>query len=135
MTVRFSVTVTQVDEDGNQSPVGQELATALAGTEEQFSTMLTWAVQDAAGVDHGQREKTIEESGRELKRRLLQATFTIDCAREERVDQVTSAAGIAHGTVEKGHERGVVSVFGPVRAARLAYKNRREPNLYPADAR
>jgi len=29
----------------------------------------------------------------------------------------------------------VASIFGPVRAARLAYRNRREPNLYPADAR
>jgi hypothetical protein len=135
VTVRFSVTVTQVDEDGNQSPVEQELATALAGPVEQFSGMLTWAAQDAAGADHGQREKTLEESGRELQRRLLETTFAIDCAREARVSQVTSAAGIRHGNVEKGHERGVVSVFGPVRAARLAYKNRREPNLYPADAR
>jgi hypothetical protein len=29
----------------------------------------------------------------------------------------------------------VVSIFGPVRAERLAYRNRREANLYPADAR
>ena len=29
----------------------------------------------------------------------------------------------------------MASVFGPVRAERLAYRNRREPNLYPADAR
>jgi hypothetical protein len=135
VTVRFSVTVMQVDKDGNQSPVEQELATALAGPVEQFSGMLTWAARDAAGADHGQREKTLEESGRELQRRLLETTFAIDSAREVRVDQVTSAAGIRHGTVEKGHVRGVVSVFGPVRAARLAYKNRREPNLYPGDAR
>lgn len=46
-----------------------------------------------------------------------------------------SAAGIRHGGVEKGHDRGVISIFGPVRAARLAYRNRREANLYPADAR
>lgn len=135
VTVRFSVTVTRVDEDGNRSPVDGELATALAGPVEQFSTMLTWTAEQAASLDHGQREQTLEESGRELQRRLLQATFAIDCAREERVGEVTSAAGIRHGTVEKGHERGVVSIFGPVRAARLAYKNRREANLYPADAR
>lgn len=135
MAISVSVTVTQVNEDGSQDPAGGELAAALAGTAEQFSTMLTWAVQDAAGVDHGQREKTIEESGRELQRRLLEATFAIDCAREERASHVTSAAGIRHGTVEKGHDRGVASIFGPVRAERLAYRNRREPNLYPADAR
>ena len=26
-------------------------------------------------------------------------------------------------------------MFGPVRVIRMAYRNRREPNLYPADAR
>ena len=37
--------------------------------------------------------------------------------------------------MEEGHGRGVTSVFGPVRVTRMAYRNRREPNLYPADAR
>ena len=97
--------------------------------------MLAWTAEDAGALDHGDREKVIAESGRELQRQLLEATFTIDSAREERIVQVTSAAGIRHGTVEKGHDRGVVSIFGPVRAARLAYRNRREANLYPADAR
>ena len=77
----------------------------------------------------------IGQEGRELQRRLLQATFAIDSAREERARAVTSAAGIRHGTVEEGHGRGLASVFGPVRVTRMAYRNRREPNLYPADAR
>ena len=135
MTVSVSVTVTQVHEDGSESPVDGELAAALAGPAEQFSQMIAWAADQAAGADHGEREKVIGEAGRELQRQLLEASLTIDCAREERVTQVTSAAGIRHGSVEKGHDRGVVSVFGPVRATRLAYRNRREPNLYPADAR
>ena len=97
--------------------------------------MVAWAADDAAGLDHGDREKELAESGRDLQRQLLEATFAIDSAREERIVQVTSAAGIRHGTVEKGHDRGVASIFGPVRAVRLAYRNRREPNLYPADAR
>ena len=77
----------------------------------------------------------IGQEGRELQRRLLEATFAIDAAREERAGRVTSAAGIPHGSAEAGHERGVASVFGPVRVSRMAYRNRREPNLYPADAR
>ena len=77
----------------------------------------------------------IGQEGRELQRRLLEATFAIDAAREERAARVTSAAGIPHGSVEAGHERGVASVSGPVRVSRIAYRNRREPNLYPADAR
>jgi hypothetical protein len=127
--------MTQVDEDGSESPLGGELAAALAGPAERFSEMVAWAAQEAAGADHGEREKVIGESGRELQRQLLEATFTIDCAREERASHVTSAAGIRHGSVERGHDRGVVSAFGPVRATRLAYRNRREANLYPADAR
>ena len=77
----------------------------------------------------------IGAEGRELQRRLLQATFDIYGAREQRAGLVTSAAGIRHGIVEEGHGRGVTSVFGPVRVTRKAYRNRREPNLYPADAR
>lgn len=135
MAVRVSVTVTQVNDDGSESPADGELAVALAGPVARFSAMAAWAADDAAGLDHGDREKALAESGRDLQRQLLEATFAIDAAREERVVQVTSAAGIRHGSVEKGHDRGVASIFGPVRAVRLAYRNRREPNLYPADAR
>ena len=135
MTVRVSVTVTQVHEDGSESPLDGDLAAALAGPAEQFSQMITWAAREAAGADHGEREKVIGEAGRELQRRLLEATLAIDGAREERVSHLMSAAGIRHGSVEKGHDRGLASVFGPVRATRLAYRNRREANLYPADAR
>ncbi|MGH3124317.1 MAG: ISKra4 family transposase [Streptosporangiaceae bacterium] len=135
MAVSVSVTMTQMDEDGSECPVDGELAAALAGPAERFSEMIAWAAQEAAGTDHGEREAVTGESGRELQRQLLEATFTIDCAREERVSQVTSAAGVRHGSVEKGHDRGLASVFGPVRVTRLAYRNRREANLYPADAR
>jgi hypothetical protein len=48
---------------------------------------------------------------------------------------ITSAAGIRHGSVEAKHGRGVTSVFGPVRVTRMAYRNRREPNLYPVSPR
>jgi len=135
VAVRVSVTVTQVNDDGSESPADGELAAALAGPVARFPAMAAWAADDAAGLDHGDREKELAEPGRDLQRQLLEATFAIDSAREERIVQVTSAAGIRHGTVEKGHDRGVASIFGPVRAVRLAYRNRREPNLCPADAR
>ena len=135
MTVRFSVTIRQVREDGSEVPLEGELAAALAGPAEQFAGLAVWAAEEAGYLDHGEREEVIGAEGRELQRRLLQATFDIDGAREERAAQVTSAAGIRHGIVEDGHGRGVTSVFGPVRVTRMAYRNRREPNLYPADAR
>ena len=135
MTVRFSVTVRQVRDDGSEAPLDGELAAALAGPAEQFAGLAAWTADEAGYLDHGDREKVIGEEGRELQQRLLQATFDIDAAREQRAAQVTSAAGIRHGTVESGHGRGLASVFGPVRVTRMAYRNRREPNLYPADAR
>jgi hypothetical protein len=135
VTLHVSVVVTRMNPDGSRSLVDEELTAALAGPTEQFSSMLTWAAEQASGADHADREKVIAESGRDLQRRLLEATFTIDCARERRITHVDSAAGIRHGSVEAGHDRGVTSVFGPVRVSRLAYRNRREPNLYPADAR
>ena len=134
VTVRFSVTVRQVREDGSEAPAEEELAAALAGPAEQFAGLLSWAAEEARFLDLGEREEVIGQEGRELQRRLLEATFAIDAAREERAARVTSAAGIPHGSVEAGHERGVASVFGPVRVSRMAYRNRREPNLYPADA-
>ena len=135
MAVTLSVTIRQVRGDGSEAPVDGELAAALAGPAEQFAGLLTWAAGESGFLDHGEREEVIGQEGRELQRRLLEATFTLDSAREERITQVTSAAGIRHGTVETGHGRGLASVFGPVRVTRLAYRNRREPNLYPADAR
>jgi hypothetical protein len=135
VTVRFSVTVRQVEEDGSEVPLGPEAAAALAGPAEQFAALAAWAAEEAGYLDHGERETVIGQEGRELQRRLLQATFDLDAAREQRAEDVTSAAGIRHGIVEEGHGRGVTSVFGPVRVTRKAYRNRREPNLDPADAR
>ena len=50
------------------------------------------------------------------------------------MQQVTSVSPIRHGTAEAGHGRVLNSVFSAVRVSRIAYRNRREANLYPADA-
>ena len=133
MTVK--VTVTEIGDDGTEVPLDAELAAALADPVRQFAGMLAWTAREAAPLDHGERETAIAGSGRELQRQVLEATFAVDSAREERSAPLVSAAGIRHGTVEKGCGRGVVSIFGPVRAERMAYRNVREANLYPADAR
>jgi len=135
VTARFTVTVRQVLDDGSEAPLEGEVAAALAAPAEQFAGLAAWAADEARYLDHGEREMVIGDEGRELQRLVLQAAFDIDAAREERAAGVTSAAGIGHGIVEKDHGRGLASVFGPVRVTRMAYRNRREPNLYPADAR
>jgi len=135
VTARFTVTIRQVLDDGSEAPLEGEVAAALAAPAEQFAGLAAWAADEARYLDHGEREMVIGDEGRELQRLVLQAAFDIDAAREERAAGVTSAAGIGHGIVEKDHGRGLASVFGPVRVTRMAYRNRREPNLYPADAR
>src|SRR6266568_439365 len=129
------VTVRRVLEDGSEAAADGELAAALADSAEQFAGLLTWAAQESGFLDHGEREEAISREGRELERRLLQATFLLDAAREERAPHVTSAAGVRHRTVEAGQGRSLASVFGPVRVTRMAYRHGHEENLYPADAR
>jgi hypothetical protein len=135
VAARLTVTVRQVLEDGSEAAVDGELAAALEESAEQFAGLLTWAAEESRYLDHGEREEEISREGRELERRLLQATFRLDAALEERAPQVTSAAGIRHKTVEAGQGRGLASVFGPVRVTRMAYRHGHEENLYPADAR
>ena len=135
MAGRLMVTVRRVLEDGSEAAADGELAAALADSAEQFAGLLTWAAQESGFLDHGEREEAISREGRELERRLLQATFLLDAAREERAPHVTSAAGVRHRTVEAGQGRGLASVFGPVRVTRMAYRHGHEENLYPADAR
>jgi hypothetical protein len=135
VAARLTVAVRQVLEDGSEAALDGELAAALEETAEQFAGLVTWAAEESGFLDHGEREEAIMREGRELERRLLQATFRLDAALEERAPQVTSAAGVRHRTVEDGQKRGLASVFGPVKVTRMAYRHGHEENLYPADAR
>jgi hypothetical protein len=135
VTVKFTVTVRQVREDGSEVPLDAELATALAAPVRQFAGLAAWTADEARYPGHGDREKLIAEEGRNLNQDFLQATFELDAAREERAAGVTSAAGIRHGTAEKNCKRGLASIFGPVTVTRIAYRNWQEPALHPLDAR
>src|SRR5208282_3148553 len=68
VTVRFSVTVRQVREDGSEAPLDGELAAALAAPAEQFAGLAAWAADEAreeracgvtgaAGSAHGSVEE------------------------------------------------------------------------------
>ena len=121
MTARCSVAIRQVREDGSEAPVDGELAAALAGPAEQFAGLLAWAADEAGFLDHGEREEVIGEEGRELQRRLLEATFTIDAGCEERTGQVTSAAGV------RSHCSSAASLRAPTRV-------RPSPSTSPASS-
>jgi hypothetical protein len=91
--------------------------------------------QEAAGLEHGALEETIETRGREVLRQLLGDHLRLRAATEERLEGVTDALGTARTSTETGHRRSLVSVFGEVIVERLAYRRRSEENLHPADAR
>jgi len=56
VAVRVSVTVTQVNDDGSESPADGELAAALAAPAEQFAGLASWAADGARDLYHGERE-------------------------------------------------------------------------------
>jgi len=90
----------------------------------------------AGQMTHDQLEELVEDQGRELKRQLLQDHLDLRAAREE---QALPAEGEARrvagrGRVERGHERGLATVFGPVTVRRLAFRAPGRANVYPADA-
>jgi len=47
---------------------------------------------------------------------------------------VNGADGLARNSVEAGHQRRLVTIFGEVAVRRLAYRHKGATNLYPADA-
>jgi hypothetical protein len=125
----------EIDPDGVERPVGGELAAVLGNTIGRMEEALNWVAAEAGGLDHGVRESHLQVRGREMMRGLLQDSLDLDALREAREQAVTSVAGLVHGTVERGHDRGLTTVFGDVRVTRLAYRHRKEANLYLADAR
>ena len=80
--VGCSVTVRQVREDGGRGPAGRGAGGgAKASPAERFAGLAAWAADEAGYLDHGEREKVMSQGGgRELQRRLLQATFDVDSA-------------------------------------------------------
>ena len=78
----------------------------------------------AGQMTHDQLEELIEVRGREVQWQLLQDHLDMRAIREE---QALPAGGEARqvagrGRVERGHERKLATVFGPVTVRRLAFR-------------
>jgi hypothetical protein len=115
---------------------GAVLADAFAASRSSFEEVVSFlGGEEAAGLDHEALEERIEARGREVLRQLLEDHLGLRAATERRVDVVVDALGTARTSVESGHRRGLVSVFGEVPVDRMAYRRRGEENLHPADAR
>ncbi|MHB8340053.1 MAG: hypothetical protein ACYDB7_02630, partial [Mycobacteriales bacterium] len=107
---------------------------AFASSHEQLEQVVGFlGGEAAAGLTHAELETQLGEAGRKLLRQLYQDHLALRAHQEVRSAGVIDSAGAPRGAVEAGHTRPLVTVFGPVAVARLAYRRKGEDNLYPAD--
>jgi hypothetical protein len=108
---------------------------SFASSREHFESVCFFlGSEEVFGLDHSAIEERLEVSSREMYRRLFQDHLDLRALREERVEGVVDAAGTPRASVEEGHHRALLSVFGEVSVERLAYRRRGEENLHLADA-
>jgi hypothetical protein len=88
----------------------------------------------AVTLSHAEVEEYVQVQGRELQRRLVQEHLDVRAAAEQRAEQVVGADQVARRAAERGHQRGLLTVFGQVSVERMAYRAPWVGNLYPADA-
>jgi hypothetical protein len=108
---------------------------AFAGSRALFDAMVSVPRTEQAGaLEHAELEARLDTQGRALPRQLMQDHLDLRAEREQRLPGVRDAEEVAHNSVESGHRRGLVTIFGEVEVRRLAYRARGSENLYPADA-
>ena len=89
---------------------------------------------EAGQFAHGELEERLEVESRELFRQMFQDHLDLRAQREQRLEAVVGADGVARRSAEVDHERGLLTVFGKVEVSRRAYRRRGHANLHPADA-
>ncbi len=114
------------------------VAGAIEGFErsrELFDSEVAWlASEEAGGLSHGELEERLQVNARELYRQLLEDHLERRAGQEQRIEPVVGADGVRRCSVERSHQRPLVTVFGKVGVRRFAYRARGHENLYPADA-
>jgi hypothetical protein len=83
---------------------------------------------------HAKIEEQRGVRGRELLRRLHQDHPDLRTAREQCLEEVAGAEGMARSRAEAGHTRPLATVFGQVTVTRIAYRAPGAPSVHPADA-
>jgi len=94
------------------------------------------AGQACGAVTLDAAEALVAGQGRELLRRVLQLGLDAQARAEVREARVTGADGVPRARAERGHARTVVTVLGPVRVERIAYRSgvKGAGSLFPRDA-
>src|ERR1700739_4026257 len=86
----------------------------------------------AGEMTHDQLEELIGTRGREVQRQLLQDHPGLRAIREQEALPAGRDQRRVEGRdrVERGHERMLATVFGPVMVRRLAFRAPGQPNIY-----
>jgi hypothetical protein len=114
---------------------GYVAAAGFGRSREVFDAVVeSLAGEPTAGMTHDQVEDWLVERGRELMRQLMQDHADLRAVREPRREAVLGFDAVARTRVERGHTRGLTTVFGPITVTRMAYRAPGVGNLHPADA-
>ncbi len=101
---------------------------------EAFAQAEEWlAGPEAAELDHAGLEEELAGRGREIQRLLLQDHLDTRAAAEQRLARVDGPDRVTRSWAERGHDRTLASIFGPVTVTRIAYRGRGVPNVHLAD--
>jgi hypothetical protein len=108
---------------------------AFERSRERFEQVAGWLAADATGgLTHAELEQRLLVQAREVFAALLQDHLDLRAAREERLAYVAGADQVVRRHAERGHTRGLCTVFGQVTVERIAYRAKGAANLAPADA-
>jgi len=108
------------------------VADPFAAADQAYATITQFlGSEEARQVKHSDLERQLEEMGRELMRKLLQAHLELRQPGEA-VEPVQDAAG-ATLTPTPAHIRGLESIFGTVEVTRTGYGGEGTASLHPLD--
>ena len=124
------------------SAVGFEAGGDAAALEEAFAASRSayrvleaqMTSAEARGMEHGRLEEHLAACGREFLRVMFQSHLHLRALTEQRADPVADHEGIGRNRIERRSSRGLSTLFGPVKVARIAYRGDYVHNLYLMDA-
>jgi hypothetical protein len=118
-----------------QAYASEAVTEAFDASRARFDTIVDWLAADSTAVmTHAEVEERVHTEGMAMLCQLVQDSIDLRAARETRLQEVVDVDGYPRGTAEPGHQRALLTRFGPVTVTRIAYRARQRGNLHPADA-
>jgi hypothetical protein len=108
------------------------IADPFAAADQTYATISQFlGSEEACQVTHSDLERQLEEMGRDLMRKLLQAHLDLRQPGKA-IEPVGDAAGTTL-TPTPAHTRSLESIFGTVELTRTGYGAEGRPSLHPLD--